>query len=72
MTNFLYRRFLGSFNLRSSYFILALLLWPVSLIITIKYFIDGNYDLWVAIPGAASIIGLAIMITDKFIERRKL
>jgi len=68
---FIWRRFLGIVNMRVLHFLFASVLWPLSIFIAIKYFIQRQYDPWIAIPGLASIIGLAMMITDKFLEMRR-
>jgi len=69
--SYVFRRMVGSFNFRLLYMLFALILWPLSFGISVKYLM-GKYDMWVAIPGVASVVGLAIMITDKFIERKRM
>jgi len=59
------RRFRGLFSFKSALLISAFATWIVTIIISLGYFFKKDYNLLVMIPGIASLIGLAIVLTDK-------
>jgi len=73
VSSYFMRKLIGSVKMSNFYLVLALPTWIISVYVSAIYIYKNNtYDPFIAIPSAASMIGLAIMMTDKFLERKRI
>jgi hypothetical protein len=66
-----WRRCIGMFSLSTLYLVLVLIVWPLTFVTSVRYFTAAEkYDIWLMLPGIASLGGLGLYLSDKWKQIR--